>query len=105
MNGDLEQFRKTLTAINSVSGAAQGMLKEFESASVSMKAYSKNISDMNTGVDQFNKSLAAVGQIAATTQSLMKEFDQATTGMKAYNKNLADVSKIYQAQLDAFRKN
>jgi hypothetical protein len=25
--------------------------------------------------------------------------------MKAYNKNMTDLTKVYQAQLDAFRKN
>ena len=81
------------------------MLKEFEGASTSMKAYSKSMGDINAGFDQFNKSLQAMNQISASTQSLMKEFGQATEGMKAYNKNLADLSKIYQAQLDVFRKN
>jgi hypothetical protein len=70
-----------------------------------MKSFVKNITDMNANFDQFTKTLGAINQMTASSATMLKEFEAATVGMKAYNKNLTDLSKVYQAQLDAFRKN
>jgi hypothetical protein len=43
--------------------------------------------------------------MTVASATMLKEFENATNGMKAYNKNLTDITKVYQAQLDAFRKN
>jgi len=100
-----DQFNKALQAIGQMSAASQGITKDFESAGAGMKAFSKNITDMNSSFDQFTKTLAAINQMTASSATMLKEFEAATTGMKAYNKNLTDLTKVYQAQLDAFRKN
>jgi hypothetical protein len=42
--------------------------------------------------------------MTASSASMLKEFEAATNGMKAYNKNLTDLSKVYQAQLEAFKR-
>ena len=105
IGANFDAFAKTLQSINQMSIASSTMLKDFESASVGMKAYAKNMSDMNANMDQFSKSLQAMSQMTAGSQNMLKEFEAATAGMKAYNKNLTDLSKVYQAQLDAFRKN
>jgi hypothetical protein len=69
-----------------------------------MKAYAKNMTDMNSSFDTFNKTLQAINAMTASSQTMLKEFEAATQGMKAYNKNITDLSKVYQAQLDAFKK-
>jgi len=80
------------------------MLKDFETASQGMKLYAKNMTDMNASFDTFNKTLQAVNQMTASSQTMLKEFEAATQGMKSYNKNITDLNKIYQAQVEAFRK-
>ena len=59
---------------------------------------------MNASFDQFNKTLQAINQMTASSQAMLKEFETATLSMRAYNKNLSDLSKVYQAQLDAFKR-
>jgi len=88
-----------------MSAATQGMMKDFETAGQGMKSFAKNMVDMNSSFDQFTKTLAAINQMTASSATMLKEFEAATNGMKAYNKNLTDLSKVYQAQLEAFRKN
>jgi len=100
-----DQFNKALQAIGQMSAASQGISKDFETAGTGIKAFSKNITDMNASFDQFTKTLAAINQMTASSATMLKEFEAATVGMKAYNKNLTDLTKVYQAQLDAFRKN
>lgn len=101
---DFDAFGKTLQSINQMSIASQTMLKDFETASQGMKLYAKNMTDMNASFDQFNKTLQAINQMTASSQTMMKEFEAATNSIKAYNKNITDLNKIYQAQLDAFKK-
>jgi len=100
-----DQFNKSLQAVSQMSASSQGMMKDFEAASAGMKSFSKNVTDMNAGIDTFNKTLGSINQMTASSATMMKEFEAATANMRAYNKNLADLAKIYQAQLDAFRKN
>ena len=102
---DLDAFGKTLQSINQMSIASTTMLKDFEAASQGMKAYAKNMTDMNASFDTFNKTLTAINAMTASSATMLKEFEAATQGMKAYNKNITDLAKVYQAQLDAFRKN
>jgi len=105
MAASFDSFNKSLQAVGQMTTSSQAMMKDFEVAGQGMKAFAKNITDMNTNFDQFTKTLAAINQMTASSASMMKEFETATIGMKAYNKNLTDLSKVYQAQLDAFRKN
>ncbi len=105
IGANFDAFGKTLQSINQMSIASQTMLKDFESASQGMKLYAKNMTDMNASFDTFNKTLQAINQMTASSQTMLKEFEAATQGMKAYNKNITDLSKIYSAQLEAFRKN
>lgn len=102
---NFDAFGKTLQSINQMSIASQTMLKDFETASKGMQAYAKNMTDMNASFDTFNKTLQAINQMTTSSQNMLKEFEAATQGMKAYNKNITDLAKVYQAQLDAFRKN
>jgi len=102
---NFDAFGKTLQSINQMSIASQTMLKDFESASQGMKLYAKNMTDMNASFDVFNKTLQSINQMTASSQTMLKEFESATQGMKAYNKNITDLSKIFQAQVEAFRKN
>lgn len=102
---DFDAFGKTLQSINQMSIASTTMLKDFETASQGMKAYAKNMTDMNASFDTFNKTLTAINAMTASSATMLKEFEAATQGMKAYNKNITDLAKVYQAQLDAFRKN
>jgi len=102
---NFEAFGKTLQSINQMSVASQTMLKDFESASQGMKLYAKNMTDMNSSFDQFNKTLQAINQMTTSSASMLKEFEAATQGMKSYTKNITDLNKIYQAQVEAFRKN
>ena len=88
-----------------MSTASQSMLKDFEVAGQGMKAFAKNMTDMNASFDQFTKTLAAINQMTSSSASMLKEFEAATLGMRAYNKNLTDLSRVYAAQLEAFRKN
>ncbi len=91
--------------ISQMSANSQSMMKDFEASSQGMKVFSKHVTEMNTSFDQFTKTLAAINQMTTSSASMLKEFEAATAGMKAYNKNLTDLTKVYQAQLDAFRKN
>ena len=100
-----DQFNKSLQAVGQMTTASQAMMKDFEVAGQGMKVFAKNITDMNVNFDQFTKTLSTINQMTASSASMMKEFEAATLGMRAYNKNLTDLSKVYQAQLDAFRKN
>lgn len=100
-----DSFNKSLQAVSQMSGISVTMMKEFENAGAGMKSFSKNIGDMNANFDQFNKTLAAINQMTSASQNMMKEFEAATNGIKAYNKNLSDLARIYQAQVEAFRKN
>lgn len=101
---DFDAFGKTLQSINQMSIASTTMLKDFETASQGMKAYAKNMSDMNASFDTFNKTLQAINAMTTSSQNMLKEFEAATQSMKAYSKNIADLNKVYQAQLDAYRK-
>lgn len=108
MNGiasSFDAFGKTMSAMGQLSAASQGMLKDFEVAGKGMQAYAKNMGDMNASFDTFNKTLTAINQMTTSSQNMLKEFEAATQGMRAYNKNITDLAKVYQAQLDAFRKN
>lgn len=100
-----DSFSKGLQAMSQMSASSQAMMKDFESAGTGLKTFSKNVTDMNASFDQFSKTLAAINQMTASSASMLKEFEAATVGMRAYNKNLTDLTKVYQAQLDAFRKN
>jgi phage-related tail protein len=80
-------------------------MKDFESAGAGLKTFAKNITDMNASFDQFNKTIATLNQMTASTQTMMKEVEGVAVGIKAYNKSLTELSKIYAAQVEAFRKN
>lgn len=103
-NTGFDQFTKTMQQVNQMTTASQSIIKDFETASAGMKAYVKNITDMNASFDQFNKTLQTINQMTASSQAMLKEFETATVSMRAYNKNLADLSRVYAAQLEAFRK-
>ncbi len=105
IGASFDAFGKTLQSINQMSVASQTMLKDFETASKGMQMYAKNMTDVNASFDTFSKTLLAINAMTVSSQSMLKEFEAATNGMKAYNKNITDLSKVYQAQLDAFRKN
>lgn len=105
VSGGFTEFNKSLQAVSQMSGISVTMMKEFENAGAGMKSFSKNIGDMNANFDQFNKTLSAINAMTAASQNMMKEFEAATNGIKAYNKNLGDLARIYQAQVEAFRKN
>lgn len=105
VSGGFEQFNKSLQAVSQMSGISVTMMKEFESAGAGMKTFSKSINDMNSNFDQFNKTLSQLNQMTTASQGMMKEFETATNSIKAYNKNLTDLARIYQAQVEAFRKN
>lgn len=98
------EMAKAMQSISQMSASSQAMMKDFDGASQGMKAFAKNVSDMNSSFDQFNKTLAAINQMTASSQAMLKEFETATVSMRAYNKNLADLTKVYQAQLDAFKR-
>jgi methyl-accepting chemotaxis protein len=91
--------------IDKMSSASQSMMKDFEGAAQGMKSFTKNVNEMNANFDTFTKTLSSINQMTASSASMLKEFESATNGMRAYNKNITDLVKIYQAQLDAFRKN
>jgi uncharacterized protein YukE len=97
-------FSKSLQAIGQMSASSQTMMKDFEAAGQGLKSFSKNMNDMNSSFDQFTKTLAAINQMTASSQNMLKEFESATVNMRAYNKNLTDLSKVYQAQLEAFKR-
>jgi len=103
--GGFDQFNKALSTIGSIAGSSQSMMKDFEAAGQGMRGFAKNVSDMNASFDQFSKTLVAINQMTVASATMLKEFENATNGMKAYNKNLTDLTKVYQAQLDAFKKN
>ncbi len=99
-----DQFNKSLMAISQMSAVSQGMMKDLEIAGQGMKSFAKNMNDMNSSFSQFSQTLLAINQMTASSASMLKEFEAATNGMKAYNKNITDLSRIYQAQLEAFKK-
>lgn len=103
--GGFDQFNKALQAIGQMSTVSQGMIKDMEVADQGIKTFAKNMTDMNAGFGQFTQTLSAINQMTASSASMLKEFEAATNGMKAYNKNLTELSKVYQAQLDAFKRN
>jgi len=105
VSGGFDAFNKSLQAVSQMSGISQSMMKEFETAGQGMKSFSKSIGDMNANFAQFNNTLTAINQMSASSQNMMKEFELATNGIKAYNKNMTELSKIYAAQVEAFRKN
>lgn len=105
VSGGFESFNKSLQAVSQMSGISVTMMKEFETAGAGMKSFTKNIGDMNANFDQFNKTLSTINQMTTASQNMMKEFEAATNGIKIYNKNLSELAKIYQAQVEAFRKN
>ena len=98
------EFNKSLVAVCQMASSTQGMMKDFESAANGMKAFSKNMTDMNASFDQFTKTLAAISQMTSSSQNMLKEFEAATNGMRAYNANLNALSKVYAAQLEAFKR-
>jgi len=103
--GGFDQFNKALMTISQIAGSSQNMVKDFEAAGAGMRGFAKNVTEMNSSFDQFSKTLVQINQMTVASATMLKEFENATNGMKAYNKNLADLTKVYQAQLDAFRKN
>jgi len=105
VSGGFDAFNKSLQAVSQMSGISQNMMKEFETAGAGMKSFSKSIGDMNANFAQFNNTLTSINQMTASSQNMMKEFEAATNGIKAYTKSMTDLSKIYAAQVDAFRKN
>ncbi len=105
VSGGFEAFNKSLQAVSQMSGISVTMMKEFESAGQGMKSFTKNIGDMNNNFDQFNKTLASINQMSVASQNMVKEVESATAGIKAYSKNVTDLARIYQAQVDAFKKN
>lgn len=98
------EFNKSLVAVGQMATATQGMMKDFDSAAQGMKSFSKNMTDMNANFDQFTKTLSAINQMTAASAGMLKEFEAATNGMKAYNNNLNALSKVYAAQLEAFKR-
>jgi len=104
VSSGFDSFNKSLQAVSQMSGISVTMMKEFESAGAGMKSFSKNIGDMNANFDQFNKTLSSINQMTAASQNMVKEFEATTQGIKLYNKNLSDLARIYQAQVDAFKK-
>jgi len=103
--GGFDQFNKALSSISQIAGSSQNLVKDFEAAGAGMRGFAKNVTEMNSSFDQFSKTLVQINQMTVASATMLKEFENATNGMKAYNKNLADLTKVYQAQLDAFRKN
>lgn len=98
------EFNKSLVAVGQMASSTQGMMKDFESAANGMKAFAKNMTDMNASFDQFTKTIAAINQMTANSQNMLKEFEAATNSMKSYNANLNALSKVYAAQLEAFKR-
>ncbi len=99
-----DQFNKSLMAISQMSAVSQTMMKDLEVAGQGMKSFAKNMNDMNSSFAQFSQTLVAINQMTASSASMLKEFEAATNGMKAYNKNLDALSRVYQAQLEAFKR-
>ncbi len=99
-----DAFNKSLQAIGTMSNASQSMVKDFEAAGTGLKAFSKNVTEMNASFDQFTKTLASISQMTASSAGMLKEFEAATNNMRAYNNNLNALSKVYQAQLEAFKR-
>jgi DNA repair ATPase RecN len=105
MMGSFDQFNKSIQAVSQMTSHAQNIMKDFETAGAGLKTFAKNVTDMNSNFDQLNKTLQILNQVGASTQNIMKEFDGVASGIKSYNKNITELSKIYQAQVEAFRKN
>jgi len=105
VSGGFDQFNKALATIGQIGSSSQNLMKDFETAGQGMKGFAKNVSEMNASFDQFSKTLVEINKMSVASAAMLKEFENATNGMKAYNKNLTDITKVYQAQLDAFKKN
>ncbi|MES2702207.1 MAG: hypothetical protein V4649_06185 [Bacteroidota bacterium] len=105
MTSTFDQFGKSLQAVSQMAANSQAVMKDFEVAGQGLKSFAKNMTDMNASFDQFNKTLVTLNQMTASTQTMMKEVEGVAVGIKAYNKSLTELSKIYAAQVEAFRKN
>lgn len=67
----------------------------------------QTIERLQKGFDNFTKTVESVNQItgyAGVTQKMIQEMEQATIQVQQLNKNIAAVNKVYQAQLEAFKK-
>ncbi len=104
VSGGFVQFNSALVAIGQMSTVSQGMIKDLQAADDGIKMFSKNMGDMNNSFSQFAQTLVSINQMTASSATMLKEFEAATVGMRNYNKNLSDLSKVYQAQLDAFKR-
>ena len=104
VTGGFDGMNKSIQAIGQLSTTSVSMMKDLEAADQGLKMFSKNMTDMNSSVDQFTKTLANISQMSVSSQNMLKEFEAATVNMKAYNKNLSDLARVYQAQLDAFKR-
>ena len=104
VSGGFGQLNTALVSIGQISTASQGMIKDLQAADEGIKMFSKNMGEMNKSFGQFSQTLVAINQMTQSSATMLKEFEAATVGMRAYNKNLADLSKVYQAQLDAFKR-
>ncbi len=102
--GGFDSFNKGLQSVGQMAASSQTMMKDFEVAGQGMKTFAKNMTDMNASFGQFAQTLVAINQMTASSASMLKEFEAATNGMRAYNKNLTDLSKVYAAQLEAFKR-
>jgi len=117
-SGDIKKFRdgvtnvttgfdsmnKSVQAIGQLSNTSVAMMKDLESADQGLKTFSTNMSKMNTSFDQLSKTIEAINQMTSSSATMLKEFEAATVSMKAYNKNLTDLSRVYAAQLEAFKR-
>jgi gliding motility-associated protein GldL len=104
VSSGMGQFNSALVAIGQMSAVSTGMIKDLQAADEGIKMFSKNMGEMNKSFGQFSQTLVAINQMTQSSATMLKEFEAATVGMRAYNKNLADLSKVYQAQLDAFKR-
>ena len=97
-------MNKSIQAIGQLSTTSLSMMKDLEAADQGLKTFSKNMTDVNASFSQFTKTMASINQMTASSQAMVKEFETAAVNMRAYNKNLTDLSKVYQAQLEAFKR-
>jgi len=117
-SGDVKKFRdgigavttgfdgmnKSIQAIGQLSNTSLSMMKDLEAADQGLKNFSTNMNKMNTSFDQLSKTIESINQMTSSSANMLKEFESATVNMRAYNKNLTDLSKVYQAQLEAFKR-
>lgn len=67
----------------------------------------QTIERLQKGFENFTKTVESVNQItgyAGVTQKMIQEMEQATIQIQQLNKNVAAVNRVYQAQLEAFKK-